>query len=238
MIRKVIFNRQLKKFIKYIESGKSEVEARMLYENYLAYGLKYNFCNFYKTKDCVLSKIYGSCILHGENADFEELADFLDHRVREIVCSCKTAEELSKYLAAWTLNNVNLMKFGGSGVYCDTEKEVPFEEFFEIIKTAADLNYELWYLEMSHRLRHNISQMRRLNKSVLIIRHNIFGSAFLSHVATSPEYRGRGDATRLILSVCSELAPNEVFLFCEDGMLDFYKRIGFEFICKKSILKC
>lgn len=61
-------------------------------------------------------------------------------------------------------------------------------------------------------------------------------SVLLGAVATSPESRGRGCASKLVGTLAETKKEKEVFLFCRnDSLLDFYKKIGFEPIGKWAI---
>lgn len=237
MIKRVDSERQLQRFIEDVQNGNAEPEALLIYERFLCYGIKYDFCRFFKAADCVLNELYQSYVIYGD-ADLDELAQFFSFcAFKEIVCSYDVGRALSDKLQLCRRSDVNLMRFGGIGVPYEIEKNVALDEFYKILKTGFEIDFESWYLETSHRIRHNISRLRRLENSVLAIQYDMYGSALISQVATAPESRGKGDASRLILSVCSELAPSEVYLLCEDKLVDFYKRIGFEFVCKKCELK-
>ena len=53
-------------------------------------------------------------------------------------------------------------------------------------------------------------------------------SVLLGAVATRKSARGRGLASKLVTTLADELKDKKVFLFCRnDGLLDFYKKIGF-----------
>lgn len=240
MIKRIKFNEELLCFIEKLQNEQTEknTEALLIYERFLCYGTKYDFCRFYRDEDnCLINEMYNSCVLYG-GADFDELADFFSFsEFNEVFCSYEAGRELSARLPHFRRNDVNLMIFKGIGVPCETQKDVSVSDFMKILSTGFDLDPELCYLETSHRVRHNISKLRQLGNSVLAIQHDLCGSALISHIATSPESRGKGDATRLILSVCAELSSNKVYLLCEDKMIDFYRRIGFETVCRKCELK-
>ena len=129
------------------------------------------------------------------------------------------------------------MRFCGEPVKCtDVESEPPLGEVYKILSSSFDIGYEHWYADMSHRIRHGVAKARRLGGSALIIQHDINGEALLSQIATIPGQRGRGNAARLISSVCAELSPSEVYVICEDELLPFYQKIGFEKTANKFII--
>ena len=129
------------------------------------------------------------------------------------------------------------MRFNGVSVPCETETDTPLEEFYSILKTGFNIEFEPWYLDMSHRIRHGVTRTKRLGGSVLVIQHDLFGSALISQVATAPEYRGNGGASRLISAVCAELSESEVFVICEEELREFYEKNGFQKIGKKFIIR-
>lgn len=227
-----------------ILTDKTNAEALKIYALWLCYGTKYDFCRFYTADGAIVCGQNGSFVLSEfGNCDFEELAGFFAMGgFAEIFCSERAGTALSQRLRCLR-EDVYLMRFDGTGDAHDvemvaaTEKETPLEEFYKILKTSFDIEFEPWYLDMSHRIRHGITRTRRLDGSVLVIQHDLCGSALLSQVATLPEKRGRGGASALISAVCAELNESEVFVICEDKLRGFYERNGFSEVCKKCILR-
>lgn len=226
MIRRALTEDELDKLPKH------GIEAQKIRALLLCYGVKYDFCRFYIGEfhgGCAfLSELNGSFVLSecGE-CDFEELVGFFAFGgFGEIFCSETVGEGLAKLLHC-RLQKVNVMRFNGSALPCETEINPPLDNVYNILKSAFDIKYEPWYLDMSHRIRHGVAQFRILNGSVLAIQHNINGEALLSQIATVPEKRGRGNARRLISAVCAELSESRIYVICEDGLLDFYRKTGF-----------
>lgn len=218
---------------------KRGVEAQKIRALLSAYGTKYDFCRFFVSDDFVLCEMNGSFVVSeiAENGDIEELADFFTFGgFSEVFCSEKLGKRLGSLLCC-NAQIVNLMCFcGESSESGEVEKSPPLGEVYEILKTSFEIGYESWYADMSHRIRHNVAAARRLGESALIIQHNLNGEALLSQIATAPESRNKGNAARLIKSVCAELSPSDVFVICEDALTEFYSKIGFEFAGHKVIL--
>lgn len=214
------------------------IEAQKIRSILLAYGTKYDFCRFYVSEDVILCETDGNFVLCeiGRIDDISELADFLEFNgFSEIFCSETLGKELSAYLKCGCAK-VNLMRFCGAAVSCAyVDCDPRLEDVFKILSSSFDINYEHWYVDMSHRIRHNVAKSRRLGGSALIIQHDINGEALLSQIATLPEERGRGNASRLISSVCAELSASDVYVVCEDTLLPFYRKAGFEKIANKFI---
>lgn len=203
------------------------VEAQKIRSLLLAYGTSYNFCRFFTGENVVLAQLNGDFIISdfGET-DVEELSEFLNFSgFSEIFCSDKLGQALEKRL---DINRecVNLMRF--AGVPEKNELEIlTLSNAYQIIKTGFDFDFEPWYLDMSHRVRHGISQFYGLDGAALAVQYNLNGEALISQVATLPEKRGKGCAKRLISAVCAELNESKVFVLCEDKLLEFYGKIGF-----------
>ncbi|MBQ4166061.1 MAG: GNAT family N-acetyltransferase [Oscillospiraceae bacterium] len=215
------------------------VEAQKIRALYNAYGAKYDFCRFYRQGNSYISVLDGSFVLCVDStADLEELADFLQMQgVSDIFCSKGAGNALSDKLGRG-FDVVNLMKFSGGSVCAEFDNESSLSDVYKIISDGFDIAFEPWYLDMSHRVRHGISKCCVLDgKAALVIQHDINGEALLSQVATLKSHRGEGLAKKLVTSVAASLAPSAVYVVCEDALIGFYERCGFEAIGKKCIIR-
>lgn len=215
------------------------VEAQKIRALLAAYGTNYDFCRFYVSENAILCETDGSFVICevGEIGDISELVDFLNFNgFSEIFCSEAVGNGLYDCLEC-DIHVVNQMRFCGIPASCsEVETEPPLDEVFGILKTSFAIDYESWYVDMSHRIRHKVAGVRRLGGSVLTVQHDINGEALLSQIATRPEDRGQGSASRLILAVCAELCDSDVYVICEDALSAFYQRIGFEKAADKFIV--
>lgn len=215
------------------------IEAQKIRALLQSYGTKYDFCRFYVSEDIIFCETDGSFVLCeiGQYDDISELADFFGFNgFSEIFCSENLGIKLSERLKC-SYEKVNIMRFCGEAVNCAAvECEPQLDDVFKIISSSFNIDYEHWYVDMSHRVRHNVTKARRLGGSALIIQHDINGEALLSQIATLPEERGCGSASRLISSVCAELSPSDVYVVCENMLLPFYRKAGFEKIANKFII--
>lgn len=222
MIKRVTSERELARLP---EKG---TEAGKIRAMLLSYGIKYDFCRFFFSDSVIIGEMSGCFVLCelGE-CDFEELADFFSFGgFLEIFCSEKAGRALSKPLECWQ-EKVNLMRYSGEAISEEVEKDPPLDKVFEVLSSAFPINYELWYTDMSHRIRHGVTRLRMLENSTLTIQYELNGEAFLSQIATKTEFRGKGNASRLISAVCAELEKSAVYLVCEDSLRGFYERLGF-----------
>lgn len=218
------------------------IEAQKIRSLLLAYGTNYDFCRFYLSEDAAFCELNGGFVLcdvrkSGEY-NIEELSGFFAMRgFSEIFCPLSFGEPLSKRLDC-EINRVNLMRFCGDfSEKTEIDTSPPLDEIFHILNTAFDIDYEQWYVDMSHRIRHNISRARKLDGSALVIQHDLNGEVLLSQIATVPERRGTGGASRLIKAVCAELSGSAVYALCEDKLLPFYVKTGFVKESDKLILR-
>lgn len=222
MIRRVTNDWEL------VKLPKNGIEAQKIRALLVSYGLKYDFCRFYAGECGFLGELNGSFVLsESGECDYGELAEFLAFGgFAELFCSERAGERLAELLSC-RLQRVNVMRFESPGIPCETVVNPLLDDVYAILKTAFDIEYEPWYLDMSHRIRHGVAQFRMLDGSVLAVQHDLNGEALLSQIATIPEKRGQGNARRLISAVCAELSDSAVYVICEDGLRGFYEKLGF-----------
>lgn len=218
---------------------KRGIEAQKIRSLLKAYGIKYDFCRFFcQGGDTFIAALDNNFVLcNGLAADYEELSEFFAaNGFNEIFCAQNAALELKRYIKLF-VRQVNLMKFRGAAVQSDFDHEPVLDEVYAVLETAFDFEYEPWYLDMSHRIRHGISRCCSLDGSaVLVVQHNLNGEALLSQAAVLPERRGAGLAKRLIGAVCFELMPSDIYVICEDSLIAFYQHCGFELVGSKFVL--
>lgn len=220
------------------------VEAQKIRALLLAYGIGYDFCRFFVSNGLILCDLSGSFVVceldgffdHFDNNDISELTDFFAFNgFNEIFCSEKVGRMLSTYLNCGS-QRVNLMRFFGTPVKCgEMETDPSLDDVYKIISSSFAIDRERWYVDMSHRIRHGVAKARLLGGSALIIQHDLNGEALLSQVATLPEHRRQGNAARLISSVCAELSQSKIYVLCENSLVSFYQKIGFEQTDKKYV---
>ena len=213
------------------------VEAQKIRSLLLAYGTEYDFCRFYSAENAFAAQLNADFIIcdYGET-DIDELSEFLGlSGFESVFCSDKLGCALAKKLG-FEPQKVNLMRFEGEFNEIKPELLSP-SEAYSVIKTGFDFDFEPWYLDMSHRVRHGISRFYGLFGSALAVQYAINGEALISQVATLPENRGKGFASRLLSAVCGELRGFSVYVLCENELLEFYRKNGFVFTEKKCCIK-
>lgn len=218
------------------------VEAQKILALWRAYSAKYDFCRFFVSENafiCVQDGEAVLCVPDEESCDFNEPAEFFAFcAVRKIFCSERTGVSISKLIDC-KAQFVNLMRFRADAVPAEVEKNPPLQESFEVIRQAFDLSdrlFEPWYLDMSHRIRHQVSEIYRLGSSVLVVQYHQNNEVLISQVATLPSCQGKGSASKLIKAVCAEYADSVVKIICDDELVPFYSKIGFVKESKKCNL--
>lgn len=219
------------------------VEAQKIRSLWNAYSAKYEFCRFFTSENSVIGILNESAVLFcNDNISEDELSEisafFSFCGAREIFCSEEVGLRLSEFLNC-KVQFVNLMRFTGRSESAETEINPPLGEVFGVIRSAFGLSVEMfepWYLDMSHRIRHGVSEVRRLENSVLVIQYASDNEVLLSQIATHPDYQRQGMAKRLISAVCADYTDSSIYVICEDELVDFYNSIGFTYEMNKCIL--
>lgn len=195
-----------------------------------AYGFDYDFCKFYMQDNLLISKYYSDVIIAGECSDFEELGSFLSmNGFSSILTSPEMAEGLKPYVQGNYITD-NIYEYHG---ICGNDNVIvnpPLDDVFEVLNDGFhNLNHDAWYLDMSHRIRHGVSECYLLDGATCSKMFDINGTAFISLVASSQAARGKGSAKRLLQTVCGNFLSNRehILLICRDELLAFYEKVGF-----------
>lgn len=201
-----------------------------------SYGTSYNFATFYRQIidgkiTAVISKLDNDITL-SLDGDFDnaELVRFF----------CITGH--SSILCP------NEFQFGAKydeGVIMQTNKkmnlpsvEATVDEYPKLMDLYNFIDYEnqdfkSWYVDISHRVRHNTAKAYTLNVDGFIVSSSILSSiydntAVLSAVRTQEEFRNMGYASFLVSYICNDV-KGSVFLMREANINEnFYSRLGFE----------
>ena len=89
---------------------------------------------------------------------------------------------------------------------------------------------DLWYLDISHRIRHGVSQAYLAEQSCACIDFVSDSKAYISCVATAPDARGNGSAARLLEHIRRNLEAESLtgMLWCYPELEAYYNKISFE----------
>lgn len=212
-----------------------------------AYGCKYPFARFYRQTDeddkitAVLSVLDRDITVSfiGGLADEQELSGFISViGFSSVLCS----------------DDLHINRAYTSGAVMSTNKKIEIPCDYNVIDEYPYLfdlynfidyeenNFESWYVDISHRIRHNAAKAVSLNLYGQIVSSAIFSSiynndAVLTAVQTRPEYRNMGYASSLVSAMCCDI-KGTVYIMREENVNEhFYKRLGFENIGKWRIYK-
>ncbi len=218
------------------EKGIAAQKIRALYN---AYDTSYDFCRFYRQGSSFISALDSSFVLCSSvDVDIDEISDFFRMSgFSDIFCTELVGTALAKELGA-SLGIINLLRYSNAEEISENINLSPtLQDVYSIIKDGFDIEFEPWYLDMSHRTRHGVTRCCTLdNKAALVIQHDINSEALISQVACRTSNRGGGAASRLVKATAAMLAPSEVFVLCEDRLLPFYTKCGFLPVGKYAIL--
>lgn len=201
-----------------------------------AYGTQYDFASFYSQKDesghitAIISSLDGDyTVSHIKNFDNTELAAF----IKSVGCTSVLSDEFFELDSAYTQGVVMTAK-------TKTEMHLSYAEFDNYPKLMDIFNledydkkdFEYWYVDASHRIRHNCARAAALKINGEIVSSAMFSSiyednAILTAVNTLPEYRRLGYGSVLVSEMICDI-KGDVYLMREEGKNEsFYKRLGF-----------
>lgn len=171
----------------------------------------------------------------GNNACFEELSEFV-RTVGFSVISCR--EETMQRLGFEASKASYIVKYRGvptapdSDVLWDYDKKAVYELLCDCGFEMGD--YGAFLADYCSKLNKSAAKLAavadtQLNAcaSALFIGEK---SVLLGAVATRNEARGKGYASKAVKALADSFDGKSVYLFCRnDSLLDFYKKIGFEY---------
>lgn len=206
--------------------------GRKILAAFYAYGGNYDFCKFYSCGSGIIH-IYNTIMVIDGSADCAEAEMFINMtKPVTVEIDCKTPLQLDEqYLKKHrTLFRV---KSGETDIDSNAVKvNSCTEKCFEILNESFDnmLSFDDWYVDISHRIRHNVSKLYLYEDTTVTQQFNINGFIFLSHIATAKSQRGRGTARKLLRLIYREAEEHseKAYLFALDHRRSFYETIGFE----------
>lgn len=212
-----------------------------------AYGTGYDFLSFYKQINennnitAVLSKLDGNITisLSKNDCDFSELTEFIDV-ISFNTCLCEGLENYDRPFDEGVVMSASRK----------TEITLPdvqidcFPKLMDIynFNDYSSAEFESWYVDISHRIRHGCAAAYSLNVNSEIASSAVFSSiyndnAVLSAVQTAPNYQKHGYGSALVSHMMCDVL-GKIFLMREEGKNElFYSRLGFENIGKWRMYK-
>ncbi|MDE6730869.1 MAG: N-acetyltransferase [Oscillospiraceae bacterium] len=233
--------------------------GRNIYAYYKAYGLDYDFCEFYQVgRDGILLRFNSTILIvmpDPDNPDYFDpdeiagLALFLRMQ-KPFRIETDLAMQLCLYLPEYVpLHRTTFQLHPGqeNGISIqDAEKKINFnpelEQVYRILQAGFPhlQDYPLWLTDMSHRCRHGISHVLTYQDSTTAsLVFDIDDLVLVGQVATLPEARGLGHARMFLRWLAGWLAgfDKNAVLYALDIRESFYREIGFEAIAEEFVLE-
>ncbi|MDE6506811.1 MAG: GNAT family N-acetyltransferase, partial [Eubacterium sp.] len=202
-----------------------------------AYSCKYPFARFYRqiNDDGAVTAILSVLdkditISFDKNADRDELSQFVSVIGFDSVLCDEALEIDSCYECGIVMKTDKSIE-----IPCNYMEIDEYPHLFDLYNFIdyGEINFDSWYVDISHRIRHGAAKAFTLNMDEEIISSAIFSSiyknnAILTGVQTKPEFRKMGYGSALISAMCCDF-NGTVYLMRENGRNEsFYKKLGFE----------
>ena len=200
-----------------------------------AYGVGYDFAVFYKQIDengkitAIMSKLDGDITISFNNPDYSELEEFID-AIGYSACLCSA---LYAYKREYD-EGVIMCSDKHCEIYMPNIQINDYPKLMDIFnfEDYESIDFDTWYVDVSHRIRHGCAKAYTLNINDEIVSSAIFsaiynGNAILSSVRTQPEFRRMGYGSKLVSEMMGDICGS-VFLMRErDKNEEFYNKLGF-----------
>ncbi len=207
------------------------------------YSTDYDFVKFWvQTNEngdvtAAISRVDGDMTVTAENADFEELLQFIKIvGFSTIQCNRKVAKKFTAEETLW--GYVVRFENKTENREINIKKDFELKEIYNIIK-AANLtgvgDYLPWLSDTTFRINRKtaeplLAEVDGNSAGCAMVLFRTDKAVLLGAVATSPEYRGRGIAGALVKRLANVELENgrRTELLCKnDSIVEFYKSIGF-----------
>ncbi len=201
-----------------------------------AYGFKYDFVSFYRQLDqsgsitAIISKLDNDFTLcTNDNADNNELSEFFSAIGYASVLSDNKFDINNNFNEGVVMSAISRIE--KNFPYVHINKYPKLMKLFNFID-YGNADFESWYVDISHRIRHNCAKAYALCINDDIISSGIFSSiyndnAILSSVQTSAAFRHMGYGSALVSEMLSDI-NGIVYLMRENSLNEeFYLKLGF-----------
>ena len=201
-----------------------------------AYGTSYDFASFYKQINdngnitAILSKLDNDLTISYKNANHDELIEFIEI-IGYTSCLCNGLEGYRrKYDEGIIMKTVKKSEI--SMPYVEIDEYPKLMDLFNF-ENYDSTQFESWYVDVSHRIRHNCAKAYALKVNDEIVSSAIFSSiynddAILTSVQTQPEFRRIGYGSKLVSEMIGDIKGSVYLMRETDKNEEFYKKLGFE----------
>lgn len=209
----------------------------------------YDFCTFYAGKNIFIGRYYDDLVIRAKgglsDAETEELSLFLKVcGFKQAICSLETGKRLEN--TGWkNCYESILFKFSKELIpqgetypsFSLLSENPPLDDVYDILKDGfPDLNYEQWYTDINHKIRHGVSRVYLYEGATATVMSDINDGVFIALLASKKEARGTGAAKKLLrgLGAHFEEQGKEVSVLCREELIPFYRKAGF-YECGKTV---
>ena len=209
----------------------------------LAYGFNYPFCRFFvQDVGGAIADYYGEGVFFAppNYSGGEELVPFLKASgMKSVIMSADTCEKAGLQSAA---KKSLIMAYCGEKERerpADLRADLPYEKVFDILKDAFSLDFDSWYPDVCHFVRHGISKVFAIEgKATATVMFSIEGVSLISYVASAKTERGKGYASALVSCIAAEEQKRGFmpYVICEKELFRFYEKAGFAKIGEAAII--
>lgn len=198
---------------------------------FLAYGADYDFCKFYACGEGTVH-IYNSSMVIDGKCSIEDVNILIKMtKPHSIEMSSGKTLHTNEYHKKHH-RTLFMAKPGETDISMeDIKTNCCMEECFEILSGSFDNfgSFDQWYVDISHRIRHGVSELYLCGKTTVTKCFDIDGFVFVSGIATAASERGKGAARRVLRCLADKFRSEgrEMYLFALDHRRTFYEDIGF-----------
>lgn len=202
-----------------------------------AYSTDYRFALFYKQIDenenitAIISRLDNDyTVCHNKNFDRNELNDFFKTLgFNSILCDDEVKLDFSFDFGVIMETNKKIEKVIN---YAAIDEYPKLMDLFNL-EDYSSADFESWYVDVSHRIRHGAAKAVTLNVNDEIVSSGIFSSiyndnAILTSVSTLPEFRKMGYASALVSAMVCDIKGKVYLMRDKNKNEEFYKKLGFE----------
>lgn len=214
------------------------------------HGRKYNFLDFWiqyndlNKAECAFCKYYSTLIICGTPCDTGEVCDFIQMlSPAKILCDSSLDINLNipfvqgETMMCKSLSDVNLCSHEIVRLSSDM---LNLKKVYALLREEEDLSvplpdFEEYFLDISHRIRHGVSEVYAIfdDKENIVSTASLIAksdsSSVIGCVATSTRKRCKGLATSLVYFITQkEIDGGKSVYLHREKFISIYERLGFE----------
>lgn len=211
-----------------------------------SYGCKYHFASFYKQVNehgnitAIISRLDNDLTLAlGDDFDNSELVHFFCVTGFNSILTSNEFEFGAKYEEGMVMSCSS--KRENKPISASIDEYPKLMDLFNFVDYEG-MDFKAWYVDISHRVRHNTAKAYTLTVDDNIISSGILssiyeGNAILTAVRTADDFRKMGYGSYLVNNICSDV-KGTVYIMRDMNLNEsFYTKLGFKNIGKWRIYK-